>query len=78
MYEQNTDTAGAATVVTTASIAPCWSNNNPSRNLQQTLDQQHLYSRSVDCVNDSTHCDAGAVADRGIEVVLRQQSLQPW
>jgi hypothetical protein len=24
--------------------------------------QQHLYSKSVDCVADCTHCDAGTVA----------------
>jgi len=28
---------------------------------QQHL-QQHLYSKSVDCVADCTHCDAGTVA----------------
>ena len=46
------------------SDVPLWSDvlMELSRNLQQTLDQQHLYSRSVDCVNDSTHCDAGAAA----------------
>ena len=46
------------------SDVPLWSDvlMELSRNLQQTLDQQHLYSRSVDCVNDSTHCDAGTAA----------------
>jgi hypothetical protein len=46
------------------SDVPLWSDvlMELSRNLQQTLDQQHLYSRSVDYVNDSTHCDAGAAA----------------
>ena len=46
------------------SDVPLWSDvlMELSRNLQQTLDQQHLYSRSVDYVNDSTHCYAGAVA----------------
>ena len=33
----------------------------PQDHDQQILDQQHLYRKSVDCVNDSTHRDAGAV-----------------
>jgi hypothetical protein len=46
------------------SDVPLWSDvlMELSRNLQQTLDQQHLYSRSVNYVNDRTHCDAGVAA----------------
>ena len=46
------------------SDVPLWSDvlMELSRNLQQTLDQEHLYSRSVDYANDSTHCYAGTVA----------------
>ena len=40
-----------------ADALPC----NVEDHDQQILGQQHLYSKSVDCVDDSTHCDAGSV-----------------